>query len=77
MKEFWAVNQAVLAVLGGWIGYYLGGCDGLIFLLAACVIIDYITGVMCAISDKRLSSAVGFRGSAGRSSFFYLSVLRI
>jgi toxin secretion/phage lysis holin len=72
MKEFWAVNQAVLAVLGGWIGYYLGGCDGLIFLLAACVIIDYITGVMCAISAKRLSSAVGFKGICRKVLIFLL-----
>ena len=72
MKEFWAVNQAVLAVLGGWIGYYLGGCDGLIFLLATCVIIDYITGVMCAISDKRLSSAVGFKGICRKVLIFLL-----
>lgn len=72
MKEFWAVNQAVLAALGGWIGYYLGGCDGLIYLLTACVIIDYITGVMCAISDKRLSSAVGFKGICRKVLIFLL-----
>jgi toxin secretion/phage lysis holin len=72
MKEFWVINQAVFAVLGGWIGYYLGGCDGLILLLAACVIIDYITGVMCAISDKRLSSAVGFKGICRKVLIFLL-----
>lgn len=72
MKEFWLINQAVFAVLGGWIGYYLGGCDGLILLLAACVIIDYITGVMCAISDKRLSSAVGFKGICRKVLIFLL-----
>jgi toxin secretion/phage lysis holin len=72
MKEFWLINQAVFAVLGGWIGYYLGGCDGLILLLAACVIIDYITGVMCAISDKRLSSAVGFKGICRKVLIFML-----
>ena len=26
------------------------------------VLVDYITGVMCAIADKKLSSAVGFKG---------------
>nr|DAL21370.1 MAG TPA_asm: holin [Caudoviricetes sp.] len=72
MKEFWLINQAVLAVLGGWIGYYLGGCDGLIYLLTACVIIDYITGVMCAITDHRLSSAVGFKGICRKVLIFML-----
>jgi toxin secretion/phage lysis holin len=72
MKEFWLINQAVFAVLGGWIGYYLGGCDGLIYLLTACVIIDYITGVMCAITDHRLSSAVGFKGICRKVLIFML-----
>lgn len=72
MKEFWGINQVILTGLGGWIGYYLGGCDGLILLLAACVIIDYITGVMCAISDKRLSSAVGFKGICRKVLIFLL-----
>lgn len=72
MKEFWNINQAVFAVLGGWIGYYLGGCDGLIYLLLTCVIIDYITGVMCAIADKRLSSAVGFKGICRKVLIFML-----
>ena len=26
------------------------------------MVVDYITGVMCAVSDKKLSSAVGFKG---------------
>lgn len=72
MKEFWLINQAVIAVLGGWIGYYLGGCDGLIYLLITCVIIDYITGVMCAITDHRLSSAVGFKGICRKVLIFML-----
>lgn len=72
MKEFWIINQAVFVVLGGWIGYYLGGCDGLIYLLTACVIIDYITGVMCAITDHRLSSAVGFKGICRKVLIFML-----
>lgn len=32
------------------------------YALLIFVIVDYITGVMCAIQDKRLSSAVGFIG---------------
>ena len=62
MKEFWLMIQAVFTGLGGWIGYYLGGCDGLLYALIAFVIVDYLTGVMCAIADKKLSSNVGFKG---------------
>ena len=51
MKEFWNAVQFVFTAVGGWLGYFLGGCDGLLFALLAFVVIDYITGVMCAISD--------------------------
>lgn len=62
MKEFWNVIQLVFAALGGWLGWFLGGCDGLLIALVVFVVIDYVTGVMCAIVDKKLSSEVGFRG---------------
>ena len=62
MKEFWNMIQAVFTMAGGWLGYFLGGCDGLLFALMVFVAMDYITGVMCAVVDKRLSSEVGFRG---------------
>lgn len=62
MKEFWNIIQFVFTAIGGWLGYFLGGCDGLLFALVAFVIIDYITGIMCAVADKKLSSAVGFKG---------------
>lgn len=62
MKEFWITVQVMFSAVGGWLGWFLGGCDGLLYALLAFVVIDYITGVMCAIADKRLSSAVGFKG---------------
>ena len=62
MKEFWTTIQIVFTAIGGWLGWFLGGCDGLLFALLAFVVIDYITGIMCAIVDKKLSSSVGFKG---------------
>ena len=62
MKEFWTSIQLVFAAVGGWLGWFLGGCDGLMYALIAFVVVDYITGIMCAIVDKKLSSAVGFKG---------------
>ena len=56
MKEFWYTIQFIFTVLGGWLGYFLGGCDGLLIALVAFAAIDYITGLMCAISEKRLNS---------------------
>ena len=62
MKEFWNSIQLVFTAVGGWLGYFLGGCDGLIYTLLAFVILDYVTGIMCAVVDKRLSSQIGFKG---------------
>ena len=62
MKEFWNTIQLIFAAVGGWLGWFLGGCDGLLYALLAFVVVDYITGVMCAVADRKLSSAVGFKG---------------
>jgi hypothetical protein len=51
MKEFWNVIQLIFTAVGGWLGWFLGGCDGLLYALLAFVTIDYITGVMCAFAD--------------------------
>lgn len=72
MKEFWNTIQLIFAAVGGWLGYFLGGCDGLLYALIAFVSIDYITGVMCAISDKTLSSEVGFKGICRKVLIFLL-----
>ena len=67
MRDFtidliWTKIQIAVAALGGWLGYFLGGVDGLLIALIIFMALDYITGLMCAIMDKKLSSAVGFRG---------------
>ena len=72
MKEFWNMVQMAFAAVGGWLGYFLGGNDGLLIALVLFVVVDYLTGVMCAISDKTLSSNVGFRGICRKVLIFLL-----
>lgn len=72
MKEFWNMIQLIFSVVGGWLGWFLGGCDGLLYALLAFVVIDYITGVMCAAVDKKLSSKVGFKGICRKVLIFLL-----
>ena len=72
MKEIWNWIQIVFAAIGGGIGWFLGGADGFLYALIAFVVIDYITGVMCAIVDKKLSSEVGFKGIFKKVLIFIL-----
>ncbi len=72
MKEFWNTIQLVFTGIGGWLGYFLGGWDELLYALIAFVAIDYITGVICAISNHTLSSEVGFKGICRKVLIFLL-----
>ncbi len=62
MKEIIDTTQFIFTVVGAYFGWFIGGFDGLIYALAAFVAIDYMTGVMVGIIEKKLSSSVGFRG---------------
>lgn len=67
MRDFsidliWTKLQMAFSMIGGWIGYFVGGVDGLFTALLIFMVLDYITGLMCAVADKKLSSAVGFKG---------------
>lgn len=72
MKQIWAGIQTAFTALGGFIGWFLGGADGFLYALIAFVVIDYITGVFCAIADKSLSSGVGFKGICRKVLIFVL-----
>jgi len=67
MRDFtidliWTKIQVAVTALGGWFGYIVGGVDGFMTALIVLMVLDYITGIMCAIVDKQLSSSIGFKG---------------
>lgn len=72
MKQFWNVTQVVFAAVGGGLGWFFGELDGFFYALIAFVVIDYLTGVMCAIADKSLSSDVGFKGICRKVLIFVM-----
>lgn len=72
MKEVWTWIQIAFSALGGFVGWFLGGADGFLYALLAFVVIDYITGILCAVADKSLSSEVGFKGICRKVLIFAL-----
>ena len=72
MKQIWSGIQMAFTAFGGFLGWFLGGFDGFLYTLVAFVVIDYITGVMCAVNDHTLSSAVGFQGIRRKVLIFAL-----
>ncbi len=72
MRSIWTGIQIAFSAIGGFIGWLLGGFDGFLYALIAFAVIDYITGVMCAIADKSLSSEVGFKGICRKVLIFIL-----
>lgn len=72
MKEVWSWVQVAFAAIGGFLGWFLGGLDGFLYALIIFVAVDYLTGVLCAISDKKLSSEIGARGIAKKVFIFAL-----
>ena len=77
MRDFsidlvWTKLQLAFAAIGGWLGFFLGGLDGMLIALIIVVALDYITGLMCAVADKQLSSEVGFKGIFKKVLIFML-----
>lgn len=64
--------QTAFAALGGWLGWFFGGLDGFFYALIAFVVVDYITGLMVAVANKKLSSEVGFKGIFKKVLIFLL-----
>lgn len=62
MKEFVNLVQCGFAAAGGFLGWFVGGLDGVLYALIMFVVVDYVTGLMAAGLEKKLSSSVGFRG---------------
>lgn len=72
MKQIWNSIQTAFIALGETLGWFLGGADGFLYALIAFVVIDYITGMMCAFADRELSSKVGFKGICRKVIIFLL-----
>ena len=72
MKDTIHNIQIFFTAIGVYVGWFLGGLDGFVYALLAFVVIDYVTGIMVAVLEKKLSSEVGFRGIFKKMLIFTL-----
>lgn len=70
MMKLFNTASVVFGLVGGFICQALGGWDVILKALVALVILDYVTGVLKALSTKTLSSAVGFKGLIKKTVIF-------
>lgn len=62
MRDMWNLCQIAFVAVGGWVGHFVGGLDSVLITLLTVMIIDYVTGVMCGVVEKNLSSEIGWKG---------------
>lgn len=56
------IGQGVITASGGLFIYLFGACDSAFMVLVTLILCDYITGVMVAIIEKKLSSQLSIKG---------------
>lgn len=58
------IIKGILAAICTAVGFLFGSADGLIIALVVLIVMDYISGVIAAVVEKRLSSEIGAKGIA-------------
>lgn len=71
------VFDSVIAVIGTALTYLFGGFDATIVILFCFILCDYATGVARAVAEKRLSSAVGFKGIARKACILIVVMIAV
>lgn len=77
MNDVFMKIKMLFAVIGGFLGYYIGGIDTLITALIIFVIMDYVTGVTAGWYTKTLSSDIGLRGIVKKIMLFVLVAVAV
>lgn len=72
MERWDVVYRGFVTVGGAAASYLFGGWSLLLGVLLAFVVADYITGMMAAGVEKKLSSEIGLKGIAKKVSIFIL-----
>ena len=60
--RFDTIIKTLSGAVGAVIGFLYGDITGLFIAIIALMALDYVTGILCGIAEKALSSEVGFKG---------------
>jgi toxin secretion/phage lysis holin len=72
MRSIWTAIQAGWCAIGGVIGWFIGGYDGFVLALVVFMVCDYITGILRACTEKKLSSRLGAKGIIKKVCIFIM-----
>lgn len=62
MGKYFNSISIIFGCVGGFICNFLGGWDLLLKSIVILMVLDYVTGLLKSIYNKKLSSEVGFKG---------------
>ena len=72
------ISEFMIAGIFGLAGWFFGGIDGYIKVLIACSVVDYVTGVLKAGKEGKISSSIAFWGIARKIvMFFFVGIAHI
>lgn len=72
MKDF---ISGILSILATTFIYLIGGIDVTITILGTMMILDYISGVISAIYNKKLNSKIGFKGILKKAIYIIVVIM--
>ena len=75
MTEFLTTIKLYIAIIGGAIAGLIGGCDMILKALICFVCVDYLTGTVRAIKERKLNSRTGFIGLLKKALIFTVVLL--
>lgn len=67
--------SVAIGLIGGYLAKILGGYDMLLMTIVWLVILDYVTGILKAIYNKKLSSSIGYKGIIKKIMIFVVIAL--
>jgi len=72
LENFKTHLKAYMTIIGSYLGYFVGGMDGLFTALVIFVAVDYFSGIAAAVYEGKLNSRVCFHGIAKKIFIFVL-----